>query len=406
MNRFRALLAFAGLVVAIAAGCGDDDSDESSDSKAQSKEPIVIGAAYAKSGFLAPIDAEPFKAFKLVIDRVNADGGVGGRKLELITEDSASSQEKAATATESLIDKGAEITVHTCNYDFGAPGANAAQEHGLLAVTLCAGSPLWGAQGIGSQAYSPGVATYYEGAVMAEFMRKKGWTKPFVLIDTSLDYSREICDGFKTYWGDKGGSIAGEASWKGGEGGDASIASQISDIKSSGADSLALCTYPPGGPVALRQIRGAGVTLPIVSDLAMNGTFWTKAVPDLGEYYVDTGGAVYGDDPDPKINEFAEEYKAEYGKALDVDYALSGATGAEMIIEALKRTDGDASGEALSEQLDKFDDEALLLETTFTPEIHIAASRPMRILEYKNGKPTYLETIEIPPGEVDLKLGK
>ena len=374
----------------------------SAESKAASdKPPIIIGAAIALSGFMELSDGQPFQGFKLKIDQVNAAGGINGRMIEIIVENTNSEKTQTRTVAESLIEKGAELMVVTCNFDFGAPAAQVAQEHNMVNITLCAASPRYGVQGIGPQAYSPAPATYYEGHIMAEFIKKSGWTKPYILTDQGLDYSREICDGFKTHWtANLGGTLAGEDKFQNNQ---TSIATQIANILASDADSIAICTYSPGGPVALRQIRAAGIDLPIVTDLAMTGTYWVNAVPGISNFFTTANASVTGDDPDPKINQFVKDFTAAYGPT-DLDYSTEGYTAAEVMVLALERTGGNTDGIALSKEIDSMTDEPTLLVTTYTTNVHINASRPLRILEYVNGVPQYHDTLvsSVPP---DLKLG-
>ncbi len=379
----------------VAAGWGSAESSAASD------DPIIIGAAIALSGFMELSDGQPFNGFKLKVDQVNAAGGINGRMIEIIVENTNSEKTKTRQVAESLVEKGAELMVVTCNFDFGAPAAQVAQENGIVNITLCAASPRYGVQGIGPLAYSPAPATYYEGHIMAEFIKKRGWTRPYVLEDQGLDYSREICDGFRTHWTENlGGTLAGDDEFQNNQ---TSIATEIASILASDADSIAICTYSPGGPVALRQIRAAGIDLPIVTDLAMTGTYWVDAVPGISNFFTVANASVAGDDPDPRINQFVAEYEAAYG-AVDLDYSTEGYTAAEALLLALERTGGNTDGEAIAKELDAMTNEPTLLPTTYTPLIHINASRPLRILEYVDGVPRYHDTLtsSVAP---DLKLG-
>ena len=56
-----------------------------------------------------------------------------------------------------------------------------------------------------------------------------------------------------------------------------------------------LCTFTPGGASATRQIRAAGIDLPILAATAMDGLYWVNAVPGLKEFYVPVQAVVNGD---------------------------------------------------------------------------------------------------------------
>src|SRR5438552_2005406 len=110
--------------------------------------PIVIGAAIALSGPIAPYDEGPYKAMQVAIDEVNAKGGVLGRPLKLISSDTKSDIAYGATAAQDVIDKGATLVVVTCDYDYGSAAANVANSKNLIAFSTCAGDPKFGAAGI------------------------------------------------------------------------------------------------------------------------------------------------------------------------------------------------------------------------------------------------------------------
>jgi branched-chain amino acid transport system substrate-binding protein len=112
-------------------------------------EPIVIGTANSLTGVLAPYEQAINNGMDIAADEINAAGGVGGRKIKIIHVDAKSDLNLSATATLDVIEKGAQIVVPICDADYGAPGARAANEKGILAIT-CAGAP-----GIGRQTVGP-----------------------------------------------------------------------------------------------------------------------------------------------------------------------------------------------------------------------------------------------------------
>jgi branched-chain amino acid transport system substrate-binding protein len=392
----------ATVLIALA-GCGDDDSESTAGGGGGGGSgPITIGAAIAETGILQPYDGPAWTAFKMAVADANADGGVNGRKIKLITGDTKSEIPNGATVAKSLLDKGADIMVVTCDFDFGSPAAQVAQAAGKVSMSLCAQSPKFGAQGVGDKAYTVSESVLTEGVVVASFARdEKDLKNAFLLVDDTLQYDRGLCDGFEKGFTEQGGEIAGEAHWKGGN---ASIAGEITKIKSSGADSVVLCSFPPAGASALRQLRSAGIDLPILSGGGMDGTYWIKAVPDLSDFYITTQVSVFGNDPNPDVNDFVKRFERETGAAPATAYAAVGFSAAQALLDALAGTDGDPSGDALMEQLNAFDDQELLVgPTTFTPEIHIPVDRPMAVLEYRKGKPDHVTTQE-PGVEVGLAL--
>ncbi|MGH7263725.1 MAG: ABC transporter substrate-binding protein [Candidatus Rokuibacteriota bacterium] len=69
------------------------------------QEPIKIGWIGPLSGWGAPGGTAITRGAQLAIDHVNAAGGIGGRKLVLVTRDSEATPAKAVTVARELIDR-------------------------------------------------------------------------------------------------------------------------------------------------------------------------------------------------------------------------------------------------------------------------------------------------------------
>jgi branched-chain amino acid transport system substrate-binding protein len=362
--------------------------------------PIVIGAAIAKTGFMVSFDTPDMNGFKLEMNQINAGGGIDCRKLKLIEANTNSTTAGAKQAATDLIAKGAQILLVTANYDVGAPAGLVAQAHGILNISIGAASPLYGVQGVGNLAFMVAPATYLEGATMATFSKQQGWTRAIILCDVSLDYSAQMCTGYKDE-GTKLGLHMTEITF---ENSDASIASQVAAIKSSNAQVIALCSYTPGGATAMRQVRAGGVSLPTLSGIGMAGTYWLTSVPHLSNYYTMSSASIYGDDPNPEVNTFVKEYVKAYGGLPQTDAAVGGYTAGQMIDIAVQEAGGVTKGSVLAGLLEKFKNVPLLSgPTTFTKTLHIPASRPLVVIKYTNGKPAYLETLPV-KGPVNFHL--
>ncbi len=71
---------------------------------AEEKEPIKFGSLVMLTGFLATPGLDMQRGEQIAVEEINAAGGVLGRKLELIYEDTESASEKAVEAVRKLID--------------------------------------------------------------------------------------------------------------------------------------------------------------------------------------------------------------------------------------------------------------------------------------------------------------
>lgn len=356
-------------------------------------KPIKVGFAIAQSGWMFAYDKAPFEAAKLKIDEINAAGGLLGRKIELDVRDTRTDQEQSSKAGQELVQSGVDLLVVSSDYDFGAPSALAAQNAGVLAISPGAADPKMGVQGVGNLVFSASGAAQVEGIIMAEWgFEKRGIRNPYVLEDQSIEYTKSGCAGFRSAWKkvspDKplaGGSVFSS--------GDISIAAQITDFKSlsPAPDSIFLCSVTPGGASAIRQIRAAGIDVPILANVGMTDDYWLGAVPNLSNFYVPTFMSILGDDPRPELNTFLKSYEAKYGTRPESAYAVLGYSLIEQWKVAVERA-GTASAPEVAAQLEKFKDEPLTIgPTSYSSDLHIQVNRPLLIMEVQNGKYRSLE---------------
>ena len=72
---------------------------------AQAQEPIRIGSFLSVTGPASFLGDPELKTLEMQIEKINADGGVLGRKLQLIAYDDAGDAEKARTFAKRLIEQ-------------------------------------------------------------------------------------------------------------------------------------------------------------------------------------------------------------------------------------------------------------------------------------------------------------
>jgi branched-chain amino acid transport system substrate-binding protein len=308
-----------------------------------------------------------------------------GKQIKVVTADTKSDPAQGANAATQVLEQGAELVLVTCDFDFGAPAAITAQAAGKISFALCAADPKFGVQGIGDLAFTMGNGTPGEGATMAEWAAKeKGWSKAFILKDTQVEYTKSVADYFKKRWLDGLGEVAGEDTFNGQT--DTQVPGQISRIKEAKDAEFIIMTGGPGGPPVIRQIRAAGIDLPILLPSSLDGNYWIEAVPDLSDTYVFAFGSIYGDDPDPAVEAVMEKFRTKYGAAPVTAYNLPGYAIIEAWAKAVERA-GSFDAQAVAAELEKFKDEPLVAGvTSFSDEWHINFNRPMLVIEVQGGK--------------------
>jgi branched-chain amino acid transport system substrate-binding protein len=355
-------------------------------------EKIIVGFATAASGFMQAYDKPAQDAAMIRIDEINKAGGLLGKQIEVVTADTKTDRAEGAKAGLEVIDKGADLVVVSCDYDFGSPAALAAESAGKVSFFLCAESVKAGIQGVGPYSFSASILAAVQGATMAEWAYTKKNARNFYrLLDTWTEYNKGICDGFDWMLPRlKDAKLVGEDTFKND---DASIAAQITRIKSlpQEPDAIMLCTMMPGAVSAVKQIRAAGIKAPILNGSGLSGSYWLSAVPDLSEFYVPEQGSVHGDDPNPKVTEFNAVYKAATGGDPSSQYVYPGYVMIDVWSKAVERAKTTEAAAVVAE-LEKMKDEPTLFgPRTFTSELHHQNRGRYLITEVSNGKPKVID---------------
>ncbi|MCC5999692.1 MAG: ABC transporter substrate-binding protein [Pararhodobacter sp.] len=345
---------------------------------AAADDPIRIGFAIAQSGWMANYDAEPYRGAIMRIEAINAAGGLLGRQIEHRVMDTRTDQQYAATVGQQMVAEGVDLLVVSCDYDMGAPAALAASQAGIMNISLCAGDPKMGLQGVGPYTFTANNSGQTEGIAMAEYAaRVMGIETVYILEDLSLEYHRSAVAGFRAAWlQDRDeASILGRDTYMND---DPSIASQITRLRNLDPqpEALYMCSVMPGGGSAIRQIRAAGIDMPILGCTAMVDNYWLSAVPGLTDFWLPGFFSLYGDDPREEIHAFLEAYEARWGEMPGSSYVINGYSMVEAYELAVTRAES-VDAPLVAAAMQGFTDEEFLAgPSTYTSELHILLNRP------------------------------
>jgi branched-chain amino acid transport system substrate-binding protein len=380
----------AGFILCVAC------SNSSTSSSAGSGD-YTIGFATAQTGLIQPFDLPSMQTAQIAINELNAKGGVLGRKIKVVSADTHSDVNQGANAGIAVMDKGAQMVVVSCDYDFGGPAASQAQTRGYVSFSVCAGSIKFGPQGVGDKAFTMGMAAAEEGSGMAEWAYKtKGFRTAFVMHQVYNAFNDESCSSFTNRWTQLAGasSIAGKADFKDT---DPSYDSQITAVRSAAKapDFIFLCSVSPGMPKMMRAIRSAGLQQPILENQSAGGDYWKSAIPDISNVYYTDLFSINGDDPSPAINNLVSEWKTKYPQSVSVvdGHMPSGYGLIYVWADAVKQA-GSFDGAKVAKALEGFKDHSTPIGPwTYNSQYHINLTRQMRLNQIQNGKTTSIQQL-------------
>ena len=277
-------------------------------SPALADDTIKIGEIATMTGDFAAFGDAEVQSIKLAVREINAKGGVLGKKLEVIMYDCRTRNEDMVNAARRLVRQDKVTAV------IGPSGSG-----------LCiAAAPVFNdakVPHIGTLPTNPNVTKDekgkvrpynfricfidpYQGVILSIFAtRDLKAKKAAVLYDLSSDYSQGLREYFISNFTSRGGKIVAD---EGHRGDDVDFRAQLTNIKQAKPDVLVLPTMGKCLPLAIKQARDMGITIPIIGGDGFGDYMWEVAGKDAMR---NTFWASHLDKADPALQKFFADYR-------------------------------------------------------------------------------------------------
>jgi branched-chain amino acid transport system substrate-binding protein len=381
-------------------GCGGSNDNSSSDTgstAAKSGKPIVIGAAIDKSALMAPTDDPALYGGQIEAAKINAQGGVNGRKIVFKVENTQLKPAQTRADALKLVTKDkADVLWVTCDVDFSTPSITVGLTSKKLTVAPCIGTDQMGPKRFGAAgklAFSFGNVAQDEGAADAQIAKRNGWKTANVVIDKQIVYSQNVCAAFAAKFKQLGGKVVNTQTWTQG---DKTIQSVASKTNASKADVIMMCTTAaPDVSTFVSAVRSLGNQTPMLAPWSLDGTYWLPKNPKLAtNIWTDSYASIYGDDPNPDVKALIGKLTAQ-GHPPTTGGFVTGAAAVDAIAAAYKKAGANADGTKLAAAMEKFQGlKTISGDVSFSPELHTVFGREYRILKVTNRKGKFVGTIK------------
>ena len=330
---------FVGLAtVASLAGCQNKS--------AQNENIIRVGEFGSMTGTEATFGISTHRGIKMVIDDVNAKGGIKGKTLELITLDNSGKPEETVSVVTRLV---TQEKVHVLLGEVASSrslaAAPIAQRAGVPMISPSSTNPK--VTEVGDNIFRVCFTDPFQGTVIAKFSAEELKAKTAaILVDKKSDYSVGLADFFKQAFIAKGGKIVDEQSY---QGGDIDFKGQLTNIRTKNPDVILVPGYYTEVGLIVKQARDLGIKVPFIG-----GDGWDS--PKLFEI---GGPALVGsyfsnhysvDDPDPMVRDFIKRYQDLYKEVPD-GLAAMGYDAAMVLVDALNRASDPTDKKAIRDAL-------------------------------------------------------
>ena len=317
------------LPVILVLACGSED------------EPFVIGAMDALTGVAESYGNPLHQAKLLAVEEINAAGGIDGRMLELIVEDSKCAAQDAITAYNKLTDvDGVKIILGTTCSGSMLGAAPLAEKDGVILFSASATSP--DIASAGDYIFRTAINDLRLGIDMGNTLWVDG-VRSIATITESTDYAEGTRRTAVARFEELGGSVVAAEGYSSDV---IDFRSQLTKLFSENPDALLLAAQgEASGGTIIKQARELGYDGPIFSEIVPTG-------PDALEIAGDAATGLKAIVPNPDLTsasgkEFLKNFKARYGAVASLPWFQGSAYDDVYIAaECLKRTndDQDAAG--------------------------------------------------------------
>ena len=358
------------------------------------KGTIIIGYAADFSGGMAPFDNPALTAARLEAKKIDGQGGVLGKKLEIVSCDTQNSKpDVSKSCVDNLVSKGAVIGMVTCDVDFATAAIQEFLSKGMLTIAPCIGTDQMGPKRFGAAgklAFSYGNVAQDEGAAMAEYAYNvKHWKTAITVTNNLLVYFKNIIQAFTSRFTQLGGKIVDSESYTTGQN---QVQGVVSRVNAHKAAMIAVCDgFPPDWPAFFAGIRSLGNNTPIMNSWAGDGTFWYPKTPKVSNYWYVTYASVFGDDPSAAVKRLIAKMTAIHQPPATGGF-VTGAAAVDGIVTAIKEAKGSTKGSTLAALMQKFHNLPTISgNVSFSAKLHSVFGRAYRVMEVQNSKPKFVQ---------------
>lgn len=322
------LIILTSLLCISIVGCKKSEQSKN----ATQSDKIIIGEVGSMTGSEATFGISTHQGLQLVFKEINANGGINGKKLELVLLDDQGKPDEAATAVTKLItqDRAVAIIGEVASSRSLAM-APIAQSYKVPMISPSSTNPKVTEQG--DFIFRVCFIDPFQGKVMAKFAREHlKLSKVAVIRDVKNDYSIGLADYFIEDFKSSGGEILIDQSYSSG---DTDFKAQLTTVKTKNPEAIFVPGFYSDVALIARQAREVGIKAPL-----LGGDGWdSPKLLEIGGKSLD--GSYFSshyspEDSSPRIQEFIKKFKDDYGVIPD-GLAAMGYDAGLVLVDAIKR---------------------------------------------------------------------
>jgi branched-chain amino acid transport system substrate-binding protein len=258
---------------------------------------ILIGTAAQITGDYSWLGEQVERGARMAVDDLNSTGGVLHEQIRLILVDDYCRGDQAVAAARKLVDAGVVFVAgHPCS-GAAIPASKVYEEAGILMISSTASNPRLTDKG-GPNIFRVAGRDDQIGRIAGHSLADRWGDAEIAILHDGQAYGKGLAEEVKTQLNERG---VHEAMYEAIAPGQLAYIDVILKMKAAGVDVLYYAGYSTEAALLIRQARGQGYDLQLVSgDALYTEQFWLVA-GSAGE------GALFTSPPDPREDPEAVE---------------------------------------------------------------------------------------------------
>ncbi|MCX7822410.1 MAG: ABC transporter substrate-binding protein [Syntrophobacterales bacterium] len=231
--------------------------------KESKKDPIKIGALFALSGPASSIGTPTKLVAQMVTDKINKEGGINGRPIELVFGDTESDPTKALMVAKRLVEQeGVIALIGPTRTDSGMAIKPYIEEKGIPTIMTIGGDPVIAGGKFGSYKWTFKTPQRTSTAVrkIYGYLKKQG-IKRVAIIHATDGFGRDGLSWLKDIAPEFGIELVAIESF---DVNDADMTTQLTKIKSSNPEVVICWTIGPAGAKVARNFKQLALPMPLI----------------------------------------------------------------------------------------------------------------------------------------------
>lgn len=384
IKRFFTLILISNLLLFVPA-CKQNQG--SAEYQSASSKLIKIGLSLPLVGPEASYGRDLLQGVQLAVAEIETQGGVLGRRIQLIVKDNQSKSGENSVIIRELINRdhvSALIGEGVSGRSFEA--APIAQKNQI--PTIFAGATNIKVTKMGNFIFRMCFTDIYQGKVLAKFARSLGLQKIAIILDNSTDYSIGLAQSFAQDFVAQGGKIVAQQYYSGS---DKDFSAQLTALKAARPDAIFLPAYYTEASSIITQARQIGLEVPFLGGDGWGSPEFLKmgAQAIEGAYFTNHFSS---ENQAAVVQNFVKEYKQKYGE-LPSAFAALGYDSVKLLAHAIQQAGTVDPIQVRNALAATQNFPAVTGMITFDEDRN--PTKAAIIIKVQNGKFTYLKSVEL-----------